>query len=194
MTDRVVRASEVSGLPVVSIGSGEDIAEIKDVVFDGSQHRLIGFTLNKRGWFRGSLKQVLSADSVAAIGPHAVMVLQESDIQESANPPALVGHAETHSVLHNRVISSDGTDLGEIVGVILTTGDDPEAVGYEIDSPDSGSSFVPILAQLALSDNNLLIPAEANQFITNDLAGFGASVQLFRAPLDEASTLKGAGE
>ena len=30
------------GLPVVSIASGEDVAEVRDVVYDGEAHRLVG--------------------------------------------------------------------------------------------------------------------------------------------------------
>lgn len=57
----LVRASDVMGLPVVSIASGEDVAEVRDVVYDGEAHRLVGFTVNKRGMFAGRLKAVLAA-------------------------------------------------------------------------------------------------------------------------------------
>lgn len=188
MKTHVVRATDVSGLPVVTIDGGEDVAEIKDVVFDGTNHRLIGFTLNKRGFFSGALRNQLPAAAIEAIGPDAVMVATESDLYEPTDAPdELTGDAPTHSVLHNRVLSADGTDLGEVVGVILTTDDDPIAVGYEVGSDDE-TVFVPISAQMALSDDNLLIPAEATEFIHNDLAGFGASVAQFRAPLDAAAS------
>ena len=45
----VMRAGDLIGLPVVSIAAGEDVAEISDVVYDSSHHRILGFTLNKRG-------------------------------------------------------------------------------------------------------------------------------------------------
>lgn len=189
MTSRLIKASDLAGLPVVTIDSGEDIAEIKDVVFDGTQHRLIGFTLNKRGWFRGTLRQDLPADSIAAIGPDAVMVVTEANLQEpSASPAALTGDALTHDVAGDRVIAADGTDLGEVTGVILSTGPTPTAVGYQIETADGAERFVPITAQLALSDTNLLIPAEATAFIRNDLAGFGAAIDEYRAILDAATT------
>ena len=59
-TERLMRATDVTGLPVVTIAGGDDIAEIKDVVYDAGTHSLIGFTLNKRGWFRGTLRGVLA--------------------------------------------------------------------------------------------------------------------------------------
>ncbi len=186
---RLVRATDVSGLPVVTIDGGEDIAEIRDIVYDGASHRLIGFTLNKRGWFRGTLKQRLEADSVHAIGPDAVMVATEADLTESgAAPPALEGDAQTYDVIGTRVLAADGTELGSISEVVLSTARDPEAVGYEV-ATDDGTVFVPISAELALSDDNLLLPASATDFIHNDLAGFGAAVMPFRSGLtDEEET------
>lgn len=183
-TTRVMRASEVTGLPVVTINGGDDVAEIKDVVFDGTNHRLVGFTLNKRGWFRGKLRQQLPAGSVVAIGPDAVMVADDSDLED---PEVPLHKAETHAVIGNRVISADGSNLGHISGVIITTGDDPEAVGYEVDGDDGNAYFVPISAQMALSDNNLLIPESSTDFIRNDLVGFGAALAGHREALDADS-------
>jgi uncharacterized protein YrrD len=188
MTERVIRALDVAGLPVVSIDGGDDIAEIKDVVFDGTEHRLVGFTLNKRGWFRGTLRLDLPAQSVVAIGPDAVMVRSSQDLQQPADSPAaLSGDVQTHEVAGSRVLSADGTDLGVVSGVVLSTGDDPAAVGYEVTGDNDDTYFVPISAQMALSDTNLLIPAEATAFIHNDLAGFGAAIHHYRATLDNSS-------
>jgi uncharacterized protein YrrD len=180
----LVRASDVMGMPVVSISSGEDVAEIRDVVYDGEAHQLVGFTLNKRGMFAGRLKAVLVAGSVAAIGPNAVMIDDEADIHDTGDRPAGLDDLGTaRPVLGNRVLSADGTDLGEVVAVILSTGDEPMAVGYELKSTDrSDTSFVPISAQMALSGDNLVLPAEATPFVRNDLAGFGAASASYRSP------------
>lgn len=182
-TMNLVRAHDVTGLPVVSIATGEDVAEIRDVVYDGEAHRLVGFTLNKRGMFAGRLKVVLSAGAVAAIGPDAVMIDSEVAIDDSGEQPAgLVDLGTARPVLGNRVLSADGTDLGEVVAVILSTGDEPSAVGYELQPPDRADTlFIPISAQLALSGENLVLPAAATAFVRNDLAGFGAAVAAYRS-------------
>ena len=181
---KLIRAGDVMTLPVVSIASGEDVAEVRDVVYDGEAHRLIGFTLNKRGMFAGRLKSVLAAGSVSAIGPDAVMIETESAIEGSGEPVAGLDDLEAaRPVLGNRVLSADGSDLGEVVAVILSTGDEPRAVGYELRSSDrSDTSFVPISAQMALSGENLVFPASATEFFRNDLAGFGAAIASYRSP------------
>jgi uncharacterized protein YrrD len=184
----LVRARDLIGMPVVSIASGEDVAEVRDVVYDGEAHRLVGFTLNKRGVFAGRLDSVLPSESVAAIGPDAVMVDTQSAIDQSGEPPVgLDDLGSARPVIGNRVLTADGTELGEVVAVIVSIGDEPCAVGYEVRAagrPDSW--FVPISAQMGLSGENLVLPAEAGSFVRNDLAGFGAAVASYRSPEVEA--------
>ncbi len=180
----LIRARELMGLPVVSIGSGEDVAEIRDVVYDGEAHRLVGFTLNKRGIFAGRLKSVLEMGSVAAIGPDAVMIDAESAIDDGGErPPGLDNLRAARPVIGNRVLSADGNDLGEVVSVIMSTGDESCAVGYELQPPDrKDTMFVPISAQMALSGENLVLPASATDFVRHDLVGFGAAIAAYRTP------------
>lgn len=177
----LMRASEVGALPVVTIDGGEDVAEIKDVVYDGANHTLIGFTLNKRGWFSGRMKAVLAADDVEGIGPDAVMIASDTSITDSGGGAAgaLDTPEEMFDVIGNTVVTSSGAVLGTVSDVIIETGADPKAVGYEVDT-ENGCVFVPSSAQMALSGENLIVPAEADQFVRNDLAGFGAAVGSFR--------------
>ena len=180
---KLLRAKDLIRLPVVSIATGEDVAEIRDVVYDGEAHHLVGFTLNKRGFFAGRLKSVLGAADVAAVGPDAVMVDDERVIDDTSNDPAtLTNLGSARPVLGNRVLSADGSELGEVISVILST-PQPQAVGYEVRSPDRpDTSFVPISAQMSLSGENLVLPAEATNFVRNDLAGFGAAIASYRSP------------
>lgn len=179
----LMRAQDLMGLPVVSIASGEDVAEVRDVVYDGEAHRLVGFTLNKRGMFAGRSKAVLVAGSVAAIGPDAVMVDAESAIDDTGErSTGLDDLGSARPVIGNRVLSAGGDDLGEVVAVIMSTGDDPSAVGYEVQPSDrNGTSFVPISAQMALSGENVVLPAAATDFVRQDLTGFGAAIATYRS-------------
>ncbi len=183
----LMRASDVAGLPVVTIDGGEDAAEIKDVVYDASEHHLIGFTLNKRGWFRGSMKSTLANDNVVGIGADAVMVPGADCLtdKDSAEAP-LSSPKSDHDVMGNDVVSSNGSVIGKVIDVIIETGPNPAAVGYEVETSD-GSVFVPSSAQMGLSAENLIVPPEAEEFTRNDLAGFGASVQSFRDKLGGGS-------
>lgn len=184
MTDQLnlIRASDVAGLPVVTIDGGDDAAEIKDVVYDASQHDLIGFTLNKRGWFRGSMSSTLPSEQVAGIGPDAVMIADPNCITDTGGATPLEAPKDSYDVMGNEVVSSSGVVLGKVIDVIIETGANPNAVGYEVET-ESGSLFVPASAQMGLSGENLIVPAEAEEFTNNDLVGFGASVSSFRQML-----------
>lgn len=189
----LVRAGELIGLPVVSIASGEALADIRDVVYDGESHRLVGFTLNKRSLLGGRMKLVLPAASVAAIGPDAVMVEDDSAAADAGDAPAgLDDLGSARPVIGNRVLSADGSDLGAVVAVIVATGDEPRAVGYELQAHGrSDTAFVPSSPRMALSGENLVLPADATAFVHYDLAGFGAAIGSYRRSEQENDDVDG---
>jgi sporulation protein YlmC with PRC-barrel domain len=61
----LVRATELVKRPVVTL-AGEDVAQIKDVLYDAASGAVSGFTLNGRGIFAGPLKHALPMTGVTA--------------------------------------------------------------------------------------------------------------------------------
>jgi uncharacterized protein YrrD len=181
----LLRASDLIGLPVVTIDGGDDVAEVRDVVYDANRHQLIGFTLNKRGWLAGRMKDVLQMGDVAGLGSAAVMISDDSVLGEHAVDGAAPNPGATVGVAGNTVMTDDGTALGEVRDVIVEAGATATAVGYEIETPQSTRAFIPISAQMALSNTHLVVPASSTEFVRNDLAGFGAALDSFRAHLGE---------
>ncbi len=49
----LVTGSSIRGLPVVTIADGEDVAEVRDVIYSPQAGRVVGLTLNKRGFWPG---------------------------------------------------------------------------------------------------------------------------------------------
>ena len=47
----LIRGTDLVGLDVVTL-SGDDVAEVRHVVFDASARPVVGFNLNKRGRWR----------------------------------------------------------------------------------------------------------------------------------------------
>jgi uncharacterized protein YrrD len=181
----LLRAAELVKRPVVTL-SGEDVAQIKDVVYSSHSGELAGFTLNGRGLFSGPLRKTLPWAGVHGLGPSAVMIRDESCL---ADRKALRGESEGAggAVLGSKVITESGRNLGVVTDVILSVGDKTtDAVGYEIDPADSSAprrQFVPLPDALAVSGEALMLPDAATEFIGDDLAGFGAAVEEFRARL-----------
>ncbi len=73
---RLMRTSDLMKHPVVTLG-GEDVAQVKDIVYSASGGAVGGFTLAGRGRLSGPLKQALAWSSVMALGPDAIMIRDE---------------------------------------------------------------------------------------------------------------------
>ena len=91
----LMTASQIRGLPVVTVGGGEDVAEVRDVIYSPEAGRLVGVTLNKRGFLAGRSHDVLPAEAIHAIGQDAVMVLDESSLVAPQDAPDDVGQPAT---------------------------------------------------------------------------------------------------
>ena len=190
---RLMRTSELMKRPVVTMG-GEDVAQVKDIVYSAGGGAVGGFTLAGRGLLSGPLKQALAWSSVMALGPDAVMIRDEDVLEPAAN--VLDRSAATGGsggdVLGSQVLTDTGTELGTVVDVILEVAErgagQCDVVGYEVEASEALGTkgtkvFVPLPDTLAASGDHLLVPASAKDFVAHDLAGFGAAVQAFRQQL-----------
>lgn len=186
----LMRATEVEKRVVVTL-AGDDVAQLKDVVYS-ADGEVVGFTLNGRGLFAGPRKDALPWSAVTALGPDAVVVADDTvfvprdDVVERA---AQRGGTRGGHVIGSRVLTDAGVDLGEVTDVVLEV-DTTRAVlvGYQIKPTDAlgadrHTALIPLPAAMAVSGENLMVPAAATEFVSDDLAGFGAAVDAFRARL-----------
>jgi uncharacterized protein YrrD len=188
----VMRAGEITGRPVVTLDAGDDVAEVKDVVFSHHNGFLVGFTLNRRGWLSGPLKQVLPWSHVHALGPDAVIVTSQDRF--TAPEAAAFAGGDAEDVVGGRVITDGGRELGTVTDLVLSV-DTAEArvVGYEIggptveQGPGSDRRYIPLPETFAVSSAALIVPASVTNFIRDDLSGFGSAVDDFRAQLEEST-------
>lgn len=192
---QLMRTSEVAGRPVVTL-AGEDVAQVKDVVYSAGGGAVGGFTLAGRGLFSGPLKQALAWSSVLALGPDAVMIRDEDVLTSTTEvlDAAAASGGSGGNVLGSEVLTDTGTLLGTVSDVILeVTNRDPQdcdVVGYEVAASESlgthgGKVFVPLPDTLAASGAHLIVPDSAKNFVAHDLAGLGVAVEAFRHQLRE---------
>lgn len=184
----LLRARELTGRPVVTLG-GELVAEIKDIIFDRGGGAIAGFTLRNPGLFSRSRKDALPWDGVHGVGRDAVIVPDESALMRTSEL-APRKQARKGDVLGDRVLTDNGRDLGRVVDVVLQVGTVLEVVGYEVEASAAlGTAgrrvLIPLPDTGAVSGENLIVPAAATEFVAEDLAGFGAAVDAFRARLRE---------
>jgi sporulation protein YlmC with PRC-barrel domain len=188
-----MRTSEITKRPVVTL-AGEDVAQVKDIVYAADGGSVQGFTLAGRGLFSGPLKQALAWSAVEALGAHAVMIRDESVLEPSRSvvDRSRGSGGASGDVLGSQVLSDAGVALGTVKDVVVSVGGGPgsicEVVGYEIVASEALGTqgelvLMPLPDTLSASGEHLMVPAAAKEFVARDLAGFGASVEAFRAQL-----------
>jgi uncharacterized protein YrrD len=178
-----LKTSEIIGLPVVTVKGGEDEAEIRDVIYSGEGGALLGFTLNKRGFLRGRMREVLTAESVSAIGADAVMIEDDECLigrgeapEEVASPP------KDRNVLGDAVVTETGVRLGTVSDLVLAVGGRGEIIGYQLKRDDSKEAwFIPRPQQLAVSGDALLVPDALEKYVSHDLTGFALAVDRYES-------------
>ena len=192
---RLMRASEIIKRPIVTM-RGEDIAQVKDIVYAANGGAVGGFTLAGRGMFSGPMKLGLTWPAVVALGADAVMINDESALEATSIvfDAAASGRAGG-DVLGSQVLTDSGVSLGIVVDVIIAVGETGggqcDVVGYEIEASEALGTkgtklLIPLPDTISASGQHLMVPASTKDFVSHDLAGFGAAVSAFRAQLDGA--------
>lgn len=189
----LMRAKDIVGMVVVTLG-GDDVAEVRDVVYEPTGGEILGFTLNGRGWLAARKAESLAWAPVVAVGPDAVMIRDDSALDAPADAVAALDEPPSErNVLGAVVLTDTGTRLGTVSDLIVAFDTRAEVVGYEIETagtPESehgnATRFLPRPQQLAISGDALLVPDEVEQFFRDDLSGFGAAVDDYRALLRDA--------
>ena len=189
----LLRASEIAQRVVVTFG-GEDVAQIKDIVYAANGGEIGAFTLAGRGLFAGPLKVGLPWAAVIGLGPDAVVIESERvlvPLSEIFDSPTASGGSGRGDILRSEVLTDTGTSLGRVSDVIIGIaggGADSQAdvVGYQIDPAESlGRGKQPLLIPLpdtiSASGEHLMVPAAAANYLTDNLGGFGAAIDAFRS-------------
>jgi sporulation protein YlmC with PRC-barrel domain len=191
-----MRTSEISQRPVVTM-AGEDVAQIRDIVYAADGGSVSGFTLAGRGLFAGPLKEGLAWESVAALGADALMIRDDSVLvpAKTVLDRSRGSSRAAGNVLGSQVLTEDGVGLGTVhdvvVSVDVTGGEECDVVGYEVEASEGLGTrgqmvLIPLPDTMAASGEHLIVPSSVKDFVGHDLAGFGAAVDRFRAHLGSA--------
>lgn len=186
----LMRAREITGRPVVALSSADAVAEVKDVVISHPSASVVGFTLNRRGFLGSPLREALPWERTASLGRDAVMIDDPGALTAGG---AAIDEARAEGrdrdVIGATVMTDAGTALGTVVDVILEVGADARVVGYEVHGPevrrdrDAATLLIPVGDAIAVSGETLMVPAEVEGFVRDDLSGFGSAVAGYRARL-----------
>lgn len=130
----MTHARDLIGRPVVTL-AGDDIAQVKDVVYSAADGALIGFTLAGRGMLSGPMRAVLPWRHIHAFGPNAVIVADDDRLTDSLPD----SRGEAGDVLGDTVLTVGGTALGTVTDVIVNPATDAGVVGFEVETGEANS-------------------------------------------------------
>ena len=188
---RLMRSSDIAQRPVVTL-DGDDVAQVKDIVYAADGGSVSGFTLAGRGVFAGPLKEGLPWTAVLGLGADAVMIADTDAFQPVDSLPGTSsgGSGSRGNILGSQVLTDEGVGLGTVHDVVLSVEgvEQCDVVGYEIEASDQMSNpgekvLIPLPDTMAASGEHLMVPASVKDFVGHDLAGFGAAVDRFREQL-----------
>jgi hypothetical protein len=168
----LLRGRDVSGLPVVDISTGEDVAEIP-------RHHLRA----ERGGVGGSrwpagLLGRLRTSAVERSGPSA----PRPDIDAAdalTTPPSWPtstrpgGRRRRHV---NDVLTESGRNLGQVRERRVSGGRRPRVVGFEIGGGAVGTASCPSTPSAAVSRSTLIVPDSFENRVRTDLVGLAGEV------------------
>jgi uncharacterized protein YrrD len=180
---RLIRASEIIGHPVITL-DGESELEVRDVVFAAKAGSLLGFTLRRPGFLGKPVRDcVLPCSAVHGVGRDAVMVTDAGLVEQEQ----LAGGDD---ILGSKVLTEDGTVLGEVVDVIVAILEgEADVVGFEVSPSEalgdhSDDVFLPLPSTIAMSGEHVMVPDGTREYVSADLTGFGGAVERFREQIE----------
>lgn len=169
---RLVRATELMGLPVVARDTSATVGEIRDVLFDPARSRVVAFTVRGQGLLSPPLIGLLPSSAVHSIDDNAVLIPTDASLvrQREGMAAALEDQVE---VLGREVVTDQGGALGRVIDVVLEVeGGEAIVVGCEIDQGGERTVILPLPPGTPLSGDALIVPAATEPYAANGLASF----------------------
>jgi uncharacterized protein YrrD len=154
-------AGELTGLAVVSEGSGDKLGKVQDVLFDPGSGTVTGFLVHPGGMFTKAL--LLPRLAVRTVGTDALLVEQGHVLDEIKSEPALPGSLSVKSLDGRPVLDDTGKYLGKTTDAVLAD-DSLSVIALQyssgvITSMLHGKPTIPLNAVKAIGVDSIVVPA-----------------------------------
>jgi uncharacterized protein YrrD len=166
------KGKDLIGRPIVTRNTGEAVGTVVDLIFDREEHRLLGFLLDKGGWFSNA--KVLPLHLIEAIVSDAITAASASAIQCASTFPAIQGALAHRDPLTSvRIVTLDGRTLGTIVDVYFD-GQTGKIAGYEASggiftASHGQGSFVPAAHILTIEEASAFVLPEVADLLERQI-------------------------
>lgn len=151
------KGRELLSLPVVENLTGEQLGEVKELIYDSRECNLIGFIVADGGWLRGA--QVVLLPQVREITGTAVVVEDRSCIRDVSEIKELL--AAGCDVKGYTLVTADGREMGIIRDLVISP-DNGKIQGYElsdgvIDDLLNGRTTVNVSGRVEIVDEQVIV-------------------------------------
>lgn len=176
------KGSDLIGKPVVDRHTGEVIANVKDLIIDRSNHRLVGIIVDEASWFHEAM--VVEIGNISDILPVALIAENKEAIVKASQVPLIQQILDRDLVLSGtRLVTLEGIDLGTIVDVIFNpiTGkiDSYETLREQASDADPKQAFVPIPQPLITGADFAVVPLDVIPILTERIVTMADCIRTF---------------
>ena len=113
-----MNTNHVNGLAVVSIGTGEKLGSVTEILLDPNAERISAFAVDSGSGgilsAQGSKTRWIAADQVRAIGPDAMTVQDASVLSDTAADGETIALS---MVMGEKVVTEGGTYVGQVASM-----------------------------------------------------------------------------
>ena len=167
----VTPIGQLTGMPVLSLASGNRLGQIVDLLIDPVNGLLHGLTLSSDDGQVGGI----GLDEIHSFGRDAVMARSDNSVVAPDSGPLARARAAS-KLVGTKIITEGGDMIGQITNIFVTLKPPPHIV-YEarqsiIDKLLGREFFIPAAVGHALSDDGerLVVPDITTEIAVSDLA------------------------
>ncbi len=187
------KAKSLLGLNLISQLEGKQLGSVRDLIFDGSSHKLIALLLSDRELFGMIDATVVPWTQVREIGPNAIMVPSEEVVLKAHADPIIAESYDQKSQLDGkRVTTQGGEDLGRVSDLYLD--EQGRVQGFEVSgglfaTMMGGKRYMAMPSEITIGEDVILVPqeiaAELEQQRQNEPGGLTATAAPITAKAGE---------
>lgn len=159
-----IKGRKLTGLPIIALDMGSELGEVKELIYEPREHRILAVLLEEGGWIKGA--KIINWQDLRHIGEDAVTVKGSEAVQDSNSQKELQELCRNRVSLKGfKLLTEKGEEIGIIEDILLnpSTG---EIVGYELsrgivqDLLDGRWEFF-LPEEIVIGDNTVVIPEVA---------------------------------
>ena len=174
---------EIMKMPVISLADGSIVGEVLDLIYNPTQGRLLAVTIPVGGGlFGGGKTLLLRTEDMYAMGEDAITIKDVNAAREVDRSAKDYGDEAGEAVLGKRLMTDDGSFLGNIVDVLIDR-ESRRITAYEVSGGAwndlmRGQTDVPVEHITAIGADVVIVPASVKHQVQEVSGGLIGTAQI----------------